>query len=202
MTVRSLLSSVAALAAVASLLTMAPLAAAAASDDRVATEVEVRPGDNLTTLAARNGVSVADLRRWNPKKIGHSDLIRAGDTLVVMLAKDSPEAAVAAAEKGPEWTGYYDIKRGDTLGKVAAKLGVSMAELRHWNNLKPDAIIRAGRTLKYKKYGKRPPAESIGTTTNGRLENPVRLGTGPGYRLRFPKNTYTLPSVVKTLQRC
>jgi len=201
-TVRPLLApSLAALVAALSLVTT-PSVSAATSDDRVATEVEVRPGDNLTLLARRNGVSVDDLRRWNRSKIGKSDFIRAGDTLVVMLPKGSPEAAAAEAESGTEWVGYYDIKRGDTLSGVAAKLGVSMAELRHWNNLGKDAIIRAGRTLRYKKHGERPRATSVGTTTRGRLHNAVRLGPGPGYRLRFPKNTYTIPSVVKTLTRC
>ena len=197
-TVRPCIQSLTAIAAVLTLLS-APCASAATSDDRVAATVEVRPGDSLSVLAARNGVSIEDLRRWNPKKIGKTDLIRAGDTLVVMVPKGSPEAAAAA---GPAWTGYYDIKSGDTLSKVAAALGVSMAELRQWNKLGKDGVIRAGRTLRYVKHGPRPPSRSVGTTTHGRVEQPVRLGEGPGYRLRFPRNTYTLPSVVTTLQRC
>ncbi|MFT7581803.1 MAG: LysM repeat protein [Myxococcota bacterium] len=171
-------------------------AIAAETSGLVAAEVEIRPGDNLGRIAARHGVKVEDLRRWN-KKIANSDMIRVGDSLVVMLPADK-----APPKKGEPWTAHYRIKPGDSLGKIASKLNVRVAELRHWNNLKAKDTIRSGRMLLYTKHGDRPPARSKGTPTKGKLELGIHLGEGVGYRLRFPKNAFTTQSVRTTLKRC
>ena len=42
---------------------------------------------------------------------------------------------------------YYRIRQGDTLGGIAQKFGVSVRQLRRWNNLQNNRI-RAGRRLK------------------------------------------------------
>lgn len=42
---------------------------------------------------------------------------------------------------------YYRIRQGDTLGGIARKFGVSVRQLRRWNNLHNNRI-RAGRRLK------------------------------------------------------
>lgn len=46
---------------------------------------------------------------------------------------------------------YYRIRRGDTLGGIARKFGVSVRQLRNWNGLRNNRI-RAGKRLKI--YGK------------------------------------------------
>jgi len=38
------------------------------------------------------------------------------------------------------------VRRGDTLGAIAARFGVSTADLRRWNHLRGN-IIRAGAVL-------------------------------------------------------
>lgn len=42
---------------------------------------------------------------------------------------------------------YYKVKRGDSLGKIASKYGLSIREIKKWNNLKGDKISR-GQKLK------------------------------------------------------
>jgi len=162
----------------------------------VEARVEVRPGDTLTALAVRHGVTVDDLRRWNAR-LRESDLIRAGDRLRVHLPR-----ALAPAEPDEQWVGYYDIKPGDTLGGIARKLDVSVGDLQHWNKLGRSHVIRAGQTLRYVRPGARPPARSIGRPTRGRLLHGVHLGEGRGYRLRFPANAYTIERLKGVLQRC
>jgi LysM repeat protein/lysophospholipase L1-like esterase len=50
---------------------------------------------------------------------------------------------------------YYTIRRGDNLGSIAAKFGVSVKELQYWNGLSGTTII-AGKTLLIYKKGAQP----------------------------------------------
>lgn len=45
----------------------------------------------------------------------------------------------------------YTVKRGDALGKIAAKHGVSLSNLRAWNNIKGNTIKQGQRLVIYKK---------------------------------------------------
>ena len=72
-------------------------------------------------------------------------------------AKKAQETQVAKAEPKPAKTekpkeSYttYNVRKGDTLTKIAKKYGVSVASLKKWNNLKND-LIREGQPLKIKK---------------------------------------------------
>ncbi len=172
-----------------------------ASGPTKALKVKVKSGDTLLKIAGRNGVSLAELREWNPSKVGKGDLIKAGDTLIVRVPDDT---LVGPPVEGgdEEWEGFYDIKSGDTLGGVARKLDVGVADLRRWNRLRDGQVIRSGQMLRYVKTGRRPAARSDGRPTKGKLFAGQHLGKGRGYRLRFPKNAFGIPSVLKTLRTC
>jgi murein endopeptidase len=163
-----------------------------------AVEVDIRSGDSLLRIAARYGVSVDDLRAWNKDRIGPDDLIKVGDKLVVLMPPGEMPTGPAA---GPLWTGFYDIKRGDTLGRIAKRLSVSVGDLVRWNGIRNN-IIKAGDVLVYKKQGARPKARSIGRPTKGRLVGARYLGKGEGYRLRFPKNAYGIPRINELIRTC
>ena len=95
---------------------------------------KVRRGENLTKIAKKYGVTVADLRRWNGLRGDH---LRVGQRLKVK--------ASAASSGGGRWISYT-VKRGDNLTKIAKKYGATTAELRKWNALRTDAL-RAGQRL-------------------------------------------------------
>lgn len=42
----------------------------------------------------------------------------------------------------------YKIQKGDCLGKIAEKFGVTVQELQKWNNIKNINVIYEGNTLK------------------------------------------------------
>jgi len=44
-------------------------------------------------------------------------------------------------------TSYYKVKRGDNLGSIATKYGVSVSEIKKWNRLKSNAVA-SGKSLK------------------------------------------------------
>lgn len=125
----------------------------------------VRHGDTLITIADQFGVSLSDLRRWNHLR---GSLINAGHRLRVAAPEvtyrsssrrqssksvsnrrsttsaGDPPARPASGRSGHSTS--YRVRRGDTLGAIAARFGVSTADLRRWNHIRGN-LIHAGAVL-------------------------------------------------------
>ena len=102
----------------------------------------IQPGDTLSGIAARVGVSVADLAAANG--LDPSGIIVAGNSLA--LAGGSAAGGSAAA--APAVQGAYTVRPGDTLSGLAAGAGVSVADMAAMNGLDPQGILVAGTPLK------------------------------------------------------
>ncbi len=90
----------------------------------------VKKGDNLSNIAKKTGVGVADLKKWN--KLSSNSV-----KVNTKLNLEDTEAEVVAiepkvSEKKPA---FYTVKKGDNLGNIAKKTGVSVADLKKWNNI-------------------------------------------------------------------
>jgi len=117
----------------------------------------VKRGETLGQIARRYGTSVADLAKLN--HLRNVRLIHPGDQLLIpMPAELAAQARKRAAEKGhyvPP-SGYrrvsYKVKSGDTLGKIARKLGVTVNHLRKVNGIYKSHLIYPGQKL----YAYRP----------------------------------------------
>lgn len=88
----------------------------------------VQAGDNLTALANKFGVSVADLAAIN-NLAANAGLLR-GQTIKV-----------------PKLTTAYTVKSGDGLISLARRYGISAAELAKMNNLDANANLVIGQKL-------------------------------------------------------
>ena len=67
------------------------------------TVIRVEPGDTLSEIAVRHGVSVDELQRWNG--IADPDLLQAGQRIVICTGADSHECSVsgsAVSQTAPE----------------------------------------------------------------------------------------------------
>ena len=94
----------------------------------------VKAGDTLSGIARRYGMSVSALKSLNPKS---SSVLRVGEKLKVK-GKSVESKAVK--------TNVHIVKKGETLGKIAAKYKVSPSALKEENKLKSD-IVRVGEKL-------------------------------------------------------
>ncbi|HEY6489715.1 MAG: transglycosylase SLT domain-containing protein [Terracidiphilus sp.] len=83
----------------------------------------VTPEDTLASVARTYHVSAADLAAAN--QIGENDKLDGVEALVVPVA---PSATPSRAL-------LYTTRRGDTLVSIADRFGVSLSQLRRWNNL-------------------------------------------------------------------
>jgi membrane-bound lytic murein transglycosylase D len=118
----------------------------------------IERGETLGGIADRYHISVEDLRRWNHL---HGNEIAAGHSLRVSpphehatladppahrrdRASHQSSHAQHAATSHPR---YYRVRRGDTIGGIASRFHVSIADLRRWNHLRGNEI-RAGHSLR------------------------------------------------------
>ena len=97
----------------------------------------VQKGDNLNNIAKKFNVSIADLKEWNNMESNNVLL----DTRLKIIKGENEDNAVAEvkSEKAKPST-TYTIQKGDNLGSIAKKYGVTVAELQEWNEIEDNNI--------------------------------------------------------------
>lgn len=108
----------------------------------------VRPGDTLSGIAARHGISLAAIFAANNMNmhtiIYPGQVIRVGPVAATPAASPAPAAPPAPAAKAPA---SVIVKAGDTLSAIAARNGVSLATVLAANNLQMRSIIYPGQKI-------------------------------------------------------
>lgn len=98
-------------------------------------EYVARSGDTLAEIAQAHGVSVSDLKSWNP--FLRRRVLYRGDRLEIFTTR-----AVAAT------TTNYRVRRGDNLSKIASRFGVTWQSIAATNNLRSPYALQVGQRLK------------------------------------------------------
>ena len=99
-------------------------------------EYTVQRGDNLSAIAGMFNVRSAHIAAVND--LGDPNLIRPGQKLRIPGRRSDVRRAAGGAG--------YEVRRGDSLSRIALSFGVSVAQLRRWNGLNGD-LIRPGQQL-------------------------------------------------------
>lgn len=100
----------------------------------------MRPGDTLSGIAARHGMTVASLAKAN--RISPTAFILPGQRLAV-------RGGAATGGVGATTTrgAAYTVRTGDTLSGIAARSGTTVTALAKANHISPAAFIRPGQRL-------------------------------------------------------
>lgn len=123
---------------------------------------KVRRGETLRTIARRYGLSVSSLARENGLTV--KSKVRTGRVLRFTAVTDgssSPDEprrkAVRAGKRASGKSGggqaavnrkYHKVKRGETLGSIAARYNRSVAELRRLNGFSQRSVLKAGARIR------------------------------------------------------
>jgi LysM repeat protein len=145
-------------------------------------------GDTISRIASRFGVSTQAVLSANG--LSASSIIYPGQKLAIPGAATAARAAAPVAPRPAApvaGTGSYTIVYGDTLSRIATKVGVSVQALLAANKLTITSVIYAGRTLVVPSASTAPSAP---TSTNGA----VTLLTG-----EMTANARTIIQVGKSL---
>ena len=133
---------------------------------------KVRRGDSLSEISDRYGITMSDLKKWNhlrnnkapigrklkiytieavasrDKKVTKPDTTSVKATSTTAIASNTPK--MYKEEKVVSFKDvvkYHKVKRGDNLGNISDKYGVTVAEVKKWNKIKGSNIV-PGKSLK------------------------------------------------------
>jgi LysM repeat protein len=97
----------------------------------------VKPGETLSEIAERHGVSTSTLMQLNG--IRNADLVESGSRLRLPSSQPSAEARSGR--------GTYTVKPGETLSEIAESRGISLRRLMDLNGIQKADQVEAGSRL-------------------------------------------------------
>jgi LysM repeat protein len=109
----------------------------------LAGDVTVKPGETLSEIADRLGISMKRLMELNG--INKADHVEVGQKLKVPGRAGSSSRSSGA---GAVATGRLTVREGDTLSEIAARQGMSLNQLIALNGLSKADHVEVGQTLK------------------------------------------------------
>ena len=117
------------------------------SEEKETTIYTVQKGDNLSSIARKFNISVAELKELNNLDDTNVQL----DSKLKVLKKEEIAASKTVIER-KDFVKYTVVK-GDNLGTIAKKYKVSVASLQEWNELK-DNTVQVGKKILILSEGK------------------------------------------------
>jgi len=106
----------------------------------LAAQVTVRPGETLSEIADRNGISVTRLMQINGLK--NADHVEAGMRLTV------PGSGGGGGGGGATASAAVKVGPGETLSEIAERNGISLATLMKINGISDPDHVEVGQSLK------------------------------------------------------
>ena len=103
----------------------------------------VRRGDTPSEIAAKFGVSLSALLKANG--LTSKSKIYPGQKLKI------PGRYASSGGKGKKIT--HTVRSGESLWTIAKKYGVTVSDIKRWNNLKSDRIVRGQKLVVYRGSG-------------------------------------------------
>ncbi|MEI2375359.1 LysM peptidoglycan-binding domain-containing protein [Priestia megaterium] len=106
----------------------------------------VKSGDTLYRIAKNNGTSVQQLKEWNNLSshlIYVNQVLKISGTGTVSSAPSAPvqeKTNETQASPAPSNSKSYKVQPGDTMWSVAQRHGISISQLKQWNNLSSNTI--------------------------------------------------------------
>jgi peptidoglycan lytic transglycosylase D len=160
-------------------------------------EHTVARGQTLSGIAARYGVSTRLVIEANPRvrgrklRPGQRIIVPTGGAISTSVARRMADPVEPAASSP---TGFHRVRRGETLSGLAVEYGVTVRQLRAWNALGEDGMVRAGQRVRVtapaqpRARSAAPVTTSVaGAMTSGERIHQVRRGetlTGLAKRYR------------------
>jgi membrane-bound lytic murein transglycosylase D len=129
------------------------------------TKYKVKHGDSLGEIAEKFGVTTLQLRKWNQLS---SNRIVAGKSLIVHGRDNTSSLGDNTTNRNSNIV-RYTIMKGDTIGEIAEKYGVSTDDIKNWNNMKNNKLISGKSISIYSDNGEDSETSSKPSKNTNRL---------------------------------
>jgi LysM repeat protein len=154
----------------------------------------VRPGDMLSAIAMRYGVTVEALMEAN--NLRNPNKIEVGQELIIPEAGMDTPGKDGSGVGGPQCANYHVVRRGETLSAIALAYGMDEYALARTNGIYDLNEVYAGQTLCIAGVSQ-PKPEPQRPVQQPNVEQPQRpMGepTGPQRPMDEPKGPQDGPS--------
>ncbi len=150
----------------------------------------VERGDSLWSISKKHGLTVSELAKANslstgtalkpgrkliiPHKPGMTPALEAAAAPLTLPSSSAPAATTARPANGESVK--HTVQVGESLGVIARKYQVRVAELAEANNITDPSKVRAGQQLVipgFKAVGSRPTTSTPATTTRAAADTPA-----------------------------
>lgn len=138
----------------------------------------VKHGDTLYDVAKRSGTSIEDIKKWNNLK---SQVLYSGQVLKLKAPTTNQKSTKITSK-------VYQVEKNDTLYQISQRSGVSVDQIKKYNQLKsnnitvgqtlylaPTHTVKKGETL-YKIASKNHVSVSKLKALNGLKSNHIKIG--------------------------
>lgn len=149
----------------------------------------VQPTETLFGIARKYAVSVDDIRRWN--NMSDTDVLQTGQRLAInpknaatpinppaittntptkpaptTPSKPTTPPATSSVPSSTASAGYHTVQPGETLYRISVNYGVSVDDLKRWNNLADNTISVGQRIITSRPSNYAPTKSNPSTSTN------------------------------------
>ncbi|MGN0201413.1 MAG: LysM peptidoglycan-binding domain-containing protein [Candidatus Cryptobacteroides sp.] len=131
---------------------------------------DIIPGDSRTYILRMP-------YRYTASFLAHEDSVYAYKADVYLEPRTILESSTSKSGTSSAASGdriRYKVKKGDTLGKIALKYHVTVAQLKQWNHLR-SSMISIGQTLYI--YGKAPSSSGTSSSSGAQASNSTARGS-------------------------
>ncbi|GAA3017869.1 LysM peptidoglycan-binding domain-containing protein [Tetragenococcus solitarius] len=138
----------------------------------------VKSGDSVWLIANKHGITMNQLRSWNNIK---NDFVYPGQKLTVKKGSGSSNTGNSSNNSGNNGSSStsgstsYTVKSGDSVWLIANKHGITMNQLRSWNNIKND-FVYPGQKLTVKKGGSSNSSSNSNSNSSNGSTHKVKIG--------------------------
>ncbi|MCD6092228.1 MAG: LysM peptidoglycan-binding domain-containing protein [Bacteroidales bacterium] len=130
----------------------------------------VRSGENLGLIAQKYRTSVSRLKGWNGLR---NSRIYPGQKLIVYNPRNASRTSTFV-KKNTSSSTYHQVRSGENLGLIAKKHGISISQIRAWNNINGN-LIQPGQRLRVK--ARKQKAQVVSKNSNTKvIYHTVRKG--------------------------
>jgi membrane-bound lytic murein transglycosylase D len=105
-------------------------------------DYKVRSGDTMAKIADDFDVTLADIKKWNGKKVKHG--VKSGQTIKLYSEQEyaaTPETTVSDKPR------VHTVRPGETMTSIASQYGTTVQKLSEWNDGKEASSLQAGEKL-------------------------------------------------------